>query len=223
MHGPALFTPRPGGGPVFVDPHGHRVRRLRHGARVAACAAAVYLALLGLGIAGPAAPPFSLFPGAGAKAGESGTEAVHTGSAAVQADQFVNPAAVAAALQSEVLDPTAAVANPDPSASPGPAAPAGPAPVGATPAATIPTGAPSSTPRATPAPAGRSGAPSGGAPGARPTPSQGASPPAATHVPPGQAKKAGGPGASPGNGNGNGPPNNHGQQMAAEHSHSPNH
>src|SRR5438067_3210459 len=64
-------------GQVFFDPHGHRLRRLRHASRVAGAAAATYLALLALGLAGPATPPFSLFPGA--KAGESGTEAVRTG------------------------------------------------------------------------------------------------------------------------------------------------
>ena len=81
MHGPAFVLPRSGGQPVFVDPHGHRVRRLRHGVRVVAGAAAVYLALLALGLAGPAASPFSLFPGAGDKAGEGGKEAVHAGAA----------------------------------------------------------------------------------------------------------------------------------------------
>jgi hypothetical protein len=238
IHGPAFAFARPAAQPVFVDPHGHRVRRLRHTARVVAMAAAVYLALLALGLAGPASAPFSLFPGA--KAGESGTEAVHTGSGAVTAAHVNDPRVGSSALTGGLggLAPGGPGVAPVPGADGSPAAPAAtPAALGATPAAqgasgapaTTPAGQTSAAPNAAPAPSGRSGAPSGSGSSPRSTPppsspsssSQGQGPPAG-HVPPGQAKKA--PGGPPyGNGNGNGPPANHGQEMAAQHSHSPNH
>jgi len=215
VHGPTLFLSRPAAQPVFVDPHGHRVRRLRHGARVIAAAAGVYLALLAVGLAGPAASPFSLLPGVGAKAGESGTEAVRSGAGgAVNAGQARDAGASGQAVQG-LNSPAAGV----------------PA-VGATTPATTP--APAAPPSAVaPAPAapGRSVPPTASAPAAKsspkPAPAQGAGPPVA-HVPPGQAKKvSGGPGNGNGNGtgtgNGNAAPANHGQQMAAEHSRSPNH
>lgn len=244
LGGPAFSLPRPGGLPVFVDPHGHRVRRLRHAARVVAGAAAVYLALLALGLAGPVAPPFSLFPGA--KAGESGTEAVHSGPGGpASADRVQNASAGGSILGATGLPSTAPGAAGAPGSSPAPEVAPGPAGTvspgqgtdGGTPAAA---GQAPGSPGAAPAPSGGGGQPSGGGSGPRstpppsPSPSAGGPPapagspgssahgngPPAGHVPPGQAKKAD---AGPGNGNGNGPPVNHGQQMAAQHSQSPNH
>jgi len=238
MHGPAFVLPRSGGQPVFVDPDGHRARRLQHAARVVAGAAAVYLAMLALGLAGPATPPFSLFPGAGAKAGEGGTEAVHTGSGVASAEQVRDAvAAVGAVLRGATpataagvpgADPAAPTAAPDTTPATGrtPGASTPGAAPGAAPTA-VPSGHAPGAPGATPGPSGHSRPPSGSgsappagsAPGSTPsaTPSHGPPP---SHIPPGQAKK---PDGAPGNGNGNGPPANHGQEMASQHSHSPNH
>jgi|SRR5947209_1589647 len=212
VHGPTPFLSRPASQPVFVDPHGHRVRRLRHGARVIAGAAGVYLALLALGLAGPATSPFSLLPGVNGKAGESGTEAVRSGAGgAVSADRVRDTGAGGSVVQGQPL-PVAGL----PAA--GGTAPAAAAPV-APPAAAVPA----------PAAPSRSAPPAASAPAAKsspkPAPAQGAGPPAG-HVAPGQAKKVpGGNGNANGNGTGtgSGPPANHGQQMAAEHSRSPNH
>ena len=229
-HGPALFLSRAGGGgqPVFVDPYGHRVRRLRHGARVVAGVAAAYLALLALGLAGPATPPFSLFPGVGDKAGESGTEAVRTSAGAVGAERTRDASAGGPLLRGGLPSvdglgpagpaPGTAPSSDAPTAAPG--APAASAPAPAAPSAAAPGQAPAPS-RAAPAPSGRSGPPAGSGPKSSPpsNPGQGYGPPSG-HVPPGQAKKTA---AGPGNGNGNGPPANHGQEMAAQHSRSPNH
>src|SRR3954471_24263797 len=68
---PAML-PRPGGGPVFVDPHGRRLRRMRAGARALAAAAGIYLLLLALGLAGTATSPLSLVPGLGGDGGSHG-------------------------------------------------------------------------------------------------------------------------------------------------------
>src|SRR4051812_19580349 len=133
MHGPTLFLSRSGAQPVFVDPHGHRLRRLRHGARVVAGVAAVYLALLALGLAGPATAPFSLIPGVGDKAGESGTEAVRTGGSTATAEQVRDASAGGPLLRGEllsVLAPGADGTAPPAGQTPGPpvAAPGTPAP-----------------------------------------------------------------------------------------------
>src|SRR5438067_6017975 len=213
-----LVLPRPTGQPVFVDPHGHRVRRLRHAARVVAGAAGVYLALLALGLAGPASPPFSLFPGTGAKAGEKGTEAVHTESGAASTALLQDASAGGPLLGGALIGLGPGATGVDP-ASPG-ATPPGAAPI-ASPGAqgTAPVGSPSadpagsaghggSAPQPVVGPSGHSPRPSGagspppsgaGSPPAS-SPAQGNGPPAG-HVPPGQAKKASG---SPSNGNGNG-------------------
>ena len=145
MHGAPFGLAGPGGLPVFVDPYGHRVRRLRHGARAAAAGAAAYLALLALGLAGPATSPFSLFPGAGAKAGESGTEAVHAGSGPASADQVRGAvAAVTAALRGSLPASAPGTAGTDPAA-------AGTAPATVASPGSVPDASPASTPRAAPA------------------------------------------------------------------------
>jgi hypothetical protein len=206
-----MVLPRPGGRPVFVDPHGHRVRRLRHAARIMALGAAGYLALLALGLAGPATPPFSLFPRS--QAGESGKVDVQSGTGAASA-RHAPDATTPAGLRSGL--PT--VTNPDAPSGAAPAPSANAAPQTAPPA--VP---PASNANPTsPAPSGRSAAPAGAGAAPKSSPPMQAQGPPARQEPPGQANKSDG---SPGNGNagGNGPPANHGQQMAAQHSRSPNH
>src|SRR4051812_29214835 len=122
MDGPTLFLSR-SGQPVFVDPHGHRLRRLRHGARVIAGVAAVYLALLALGLAGPATAPFSLIPGFGDIAGERGTEAVRTGGTTATAEQIRDASAGGPMLRGDlpsVLAPGTDATAPPAGQSPGP-------------------------------------------------------------------------------------------------------
>jgi hypothetical protein len=181
---------------------------------VIAGAAVVYLALLALGLAGPATAPFSLFPGAGDKAGESGTEAVRTGGATANAQRVGDASAGGPLLRGDLPGVVAPGADAvTPTGTQGPGVPAT-APTAGTPAE------PGASPAAS-APPGHSGPPAGSGPKASPpsNPGQGVGPPAG-HVPPGQAKKGAG---GPANGNDNGPPANRGQQMAAQHSHSPNH